>query len=100
MMKGVTRSRVTSSPVSNPAAVEARMPPQAAVHGPAPARRSDATTTVASATPDPTERSMPPCTMIIVMPTATTATTTVWRAIVTRFAAPRKVSGLSAENSA
>ena len=65
-----------------------------------PVRRASAITTVVSATSEPTERSMPPWTITNVMPTAATATTTVWRVIVSRFTTPRNVSGASTPNVA
>jgi hypothetical protein len=99
MMKGVTRSRVMSSPVSSPPRAETPMPASAADQGSAPWRKSHATTTVVSATPEPTDRSIPPWIITTVMPTAVIATTTVWRAMVTRFCVPAKVSGLSATNN-
>ena len=57
-----------------------------------------AMTTVVSATDDPTERSIPPDTMTIVMPAAAMPTTTVCRAIVTRLMGRANVSGRSATN--
>ena len=64
------------------------------------ARSSSAVTTVLSATTDPTERSMPPDTITMVMPSAATQTMTVWRAISSRLAARKNCGPMSAPNSA
>ncbi len=42
-----------------------------------------------SATIEPTDRSIPPATITIVMPSAATQTMAVWRAISSRFAAAK-----------
>jgi hypothetical protein len=76
-MNGVILSVATSAPLSAPHRAPAAIPASAATRGPWPARAALAVTTVTSATTEPTERSMPPCTMTRVMPTAHSATTTV-----------------------
>ena len=48
-------------------------------------------TTVASAMIAPTERSMPPETMTMVMPSAASATMAVWRRIVSRLSGSAKL---------
>ena len=91
-MNGTTLSRVTSAPLSAPQPTPAAMPASAASTGGAPARRTAAITTVASAMIAPTERSMPPDTITMVMPSAATATMVVWRKMVSRFAGSAKLS--------
>ncbi len=98
-MNGAIRSDVMSSPATRPTEEATRIPAAAAVTLPAPARSMEATTTVVSATEEPTERSIPPCTMTNVMPTEAMATITVWRAMVMKFADRANVSGASATNS-
>ena len=87
-MNGVIRSVVTSAPFTSPqrrAAPEAR--PRRRRSRARPRASRARTTTVESATVEPTERSMPPSRMTSVMPIAAIPTTTVCRAIVVRFCA-------------
>ncbi len=76
-MNGTTRSRVMSRPLTVPHSAAAASAPSAASAGSMPMRSRSAVTTVLSATMDPTERSMPPETMTIVIPSAATQTMTV-----------------------
>ena len=68
MMNGTTRRPVTSTPLIRPHAAPAAMAPAAATSGHEPSRSSSASTTVLSAITDPTDRSIPPATITIVMP--------------------------------
>jgi hypothetical protein len=67
-----------------------RFPPSAAASGLTSIRNSCATTTVVSAIIDPTDRSMPPATITMVIPTAAMLTIAVWRAISSRFVGAKK----------
>src|SRR6185312_12822761 len=90
-MKGTTRRRVISRPLSAPQPRPAARPASAARAGGAPARSAAAMTTVASAMMAPTDRSMPPATMTMVAPSAAIATMVVWRRIVSRLSGSAKV---------
>jgi hypothetical protein len=93
-IKGRILRLATSRPVAVPSAAVARTASAAAAAGPDPDLRIEATRTVVSATIEPTERSMPPAIMTSVMPEAAMPTTTVCRAIVTRFCVLPNVLGL------
>ena len=84
-MNGTTRSRVTSAafhaPTSAPVATAAPM----AHAGEPPSRSTTAVTTPARAMTDPTERSMPPLTMMKVIPMAPRPTMSVWARMTRRF---------------
>jgi hypothetical protein len=100
-MNGTMRSRVTSAPIASPTTAPTATPPRPATSGPTRARSSShATTTVASAMVDPTDRSIPPATITRVMPSAAMPTMVDCRAMVWRFAAEPKLSGASSANSA
>ena len=73
-MNGTTRRPVMSTPLTRPQSAAAATPPSRRGEGDQPARSSSAMTTVVSATTDPTDRSMPPDTMTIVMPSAAVQT--------------------------
>ncbi|KYG08612.1 hypothetical protein BE21_22760 [Sorangium cellulosum] len=98
--KGIIRARPTSVPATTPARPAAAAAASAAGSAGTPARRSVARTTVVNATSEPVERSIPPVAMTRVMPRAQMPTTTVCRAIVSRFWLRRNVSGVSAAKSA
>ena len=86
-MNGTTRSRVIEQAVDQRRRARRRATaPSAAASGPTPARSSSAVTTVLSAMIEPTDRSMPPDTITIVIPSAATQTMAVWRAISSRLA--------------
>ena len=84
-MKGTTRRRVMSSPLTSPQAAAAATPASSATAGDAPSFSSTAITTVVSEMTEPTERSMPPATITAVMPIAAMQTIAVWRAISSRL---------------
>ncbi len=92
-MKGVTRRPVIKAPLTRPVSAATTTPPSAAVTGPWPLLRSEAITTVASATAEPTERSMPPRITTSVIPTEHRPRATVCRAMVTRLTGRANVSG-------
>ena len=73
-MNGTIASLVTSRPLTAPQNAVAATPPSAATPGDAPDPSSNAMTTVERAIIDPTERSIPPAAMIIVMPRAAVLT--------------------------
>ena len=74
MMNGTTRRPVMSTPFISPHTAPAAIAPAAATSGHEPSRRNCAVTTVLSAMTDPTDRSIPPATITIVMPSAATHT--------------------------
>ena len=74
-MKGVTLRRVTRKPVSNPHSEPVTTPNRAAVRGENPAVSMRAITTVQRAMVEPTDRSIPPEMMTIVIPSAAIPTT-------------------------
>ena len=96
-MNGTTWSRVISRPLSAPHSAPAATPPSGARsrRRRRPARSSSAVTTVLSATMEPTDRSIPPATITIVMPSAATQTMAVCRAISSRFAARKNCGPMS-----
>jgi hypothetical protein len=65
------------TPARAPHSAATTIPVSEAVTGPAPPLSRLAMTTVVSATDEPTDRSMPPETMTMVIPADATATTTV-----------------------
>ena len=83
-MNDGTRSRDTYVPTMAPQPVAKAIARTAASASGTPAFTKRAIKTVVSATSEPTERSMPPVTMIMVIPTAQTATTAVsWKMMAT-----------------
>ncbi len=80
----------TKVPITAPTRTPVPMPASAATPGECPARSAIAETIVPSAIVEPTERSMPPETMISVAPIAAVPTTAVWRSIKRWFAAETK----------
>ena len=98
-MNGTTRSWVTSRPLTTPHTAPAAMALAAASAGPWRCSVT-AVATVLNATTDPTDRSMPPATITIVIPSAATHTMTVWRATSSRLAARKNCGPTSAPKSA
>ena len=90
-MNGTTRSPVMRTPFIRPHTAPAAIAPAAATSGHDPPRSSCAVTTVLSAMTDPTDRSIPPATITIVMPSAATHTMAVWRAMSSRLAGAEKL---------
>ena len=79
MINGTRRRTLTSVPLTNPQA--APQSTDIAIEGchiPQPARRPTAATHPDNAKPVPTDKSMPPEIMIMVMPNAAIATFTLW----------------------
>ena len=77
-MKGVMRRPAMAAPLTRPMAPPVATTASSTATGPQPCWISRAPTTLVRATAEPTDRSMPPLTMIIVMPSAPMATITVW----------------------
>ena len=98
MMNGTTRRPVTRTPFITPHAAPAAIAPAAATSGHDPPRSSWAMTTVLRAITDPTDRSIPPATITIVMPSAATHTMAAWRAISSRLAALKNCGPMSNPN--
>ena len=86
MMKGGSRSVAIIAPFNKPMRPPASTTAATAAIVPQPLRIIRAPTTLVNAMLDPTERSIPPLTMIIVMPSAPTATITVCVKMVLKFA--------------
>src|SRR5512134_1662951 len=76
-MNGMTFNRVIARPFTTPMSPPDATPSRTAVSGAVPLLTASAVTTPVSAMADPTDRSMPPLTMIIVIPIAPSATITV-----------------------
>ena len=94
-MNGTTRKVVIASPLTRPTMPPTITPAARAASGGHPARRAKAQVTPVSATVEPGDKSMPPLTMMMVMPMAPMATMTVCASTMRRFAAERKRPGLS-----
>jgi len=71
-MKGVRRREVMRTPMRRPAKAATASPPIAAANAEPSSRRSRAMTTVVRATVEPTDKSIPPTMMTIVIPKAAT----------------------------
>ena len=76
-MKGVMRSPAMAAPFTRPMAAPVPISARTVAAAFHPCWIRSAPTTPVSAMVEPTDRSMPPLTMIIVMPSAPTATMTV-----------------------
>ena len=89
-MNGTTRRRVMARPFSRPTSA-AREDRGQHADGSAPSRRgcASAHSTPVSAIVEPTARSIPPPTMISVMPIAPSATITVWASTTRRLLVER-----------
>ena len=98
-MNGTTRSPVISTPFISPHSAPAAIAPAAATSGHDPSRSSCAVTTVLSAMTDPTDKSIPPATITIVMPSAATHTIAVWRAMSSRLAGLKNCGPMRIPNS-
>ena len=94
-MNGITRSLVMNRPLMTPTTPPATTPSSTARSGLTPSRIAIAVTTPVSAITDPTDRSMPPLTMIIVMPMAPSATMTVCATTMRKLRTERYWSGES-----
>ena len=70
-MKWCSPMRVTQRPMARPMPAEARIASPEATHGSTPCRNSQPASTIAKATTEPTDRSMPPEISRMVMPTTT-----------------------------
>ena len=92
-MKGTTRRRVITRAFTRPTSPPARTPRPTAARGAPPLRRWRAAITPVRAMAEPTERSIPPLTMIRVMPIAPRATITVCASTTRRLLAERYRSG-------
>jgi hypothetical protein len=88
-MNGTTRRLVMRSPLARPPTAPAPIAAATARAGLESARSISAVTTVLKATTDPTDRSIPPATITIVMPSEAVQTIAVWRAMSSRLL-PRK----------
>jgi len=97
-MKGGMRNRVIMAPENAPATPHTRMaatqdrtmPVADAPTPPARSRMNRADRTADNASRLPTDKSMPPVTMTIVMPMAMMAMTAIWLAMLSRFSDFRK----------
>src|SRR5688572_28837897 len=94
-MNGITFRRVIASPLINPTSPPTSTPAATAVKGLYPSRNVTAVTTPVSAIAEPNNRSMPPLTMMIVMPIAPSATITVWASTMRRLRTDRYCAGAS-----
>jgi hypothetical protein len=81
---------VTQKPIAAPMPAEARMASAEATQGSTPARNSQPASTMAKATTEPTDRSMPPEMSRIVMPTTTMPSTAKAMVIARMFSHVRK----------
>ena len=81
---------MTQKPMAAPMPAEARIASAEATHGSTPARNSQPASTIAKATTEPTERSMPPEMSRIVMPTTTMPSTAKAIVIARMFSQLRK----------
>ncbi len=88
-MKGTTRRVVMARPLTIPTMPPATIPADNAAIGIHPSRSASAVTTLVRAMTAPTERSIPPLTMIMVIPMAPMATMTVCARTTRRFAPER-----------
>jgi len=88
-MNGTTRSPVMSTPFASPTSPPASTAAAAAAGTGQSAPIPSAATTPLNAMVAPTDRSMPPLTMIIVIPIAPRATITVCESTMRRFVAER-----------
>ena len=101
MMNGERRSPAINPPLAAPMSAPVPTTAAAATQELCPAVSSLAPTTELKATAAPTLRSMPPLTMIMVMPTAPRATITVWVRMMAALRPVKRVgraSSLSASN--
>src|ERR1051325_6113752 len=91
-MKGIMRKTAMMRPLINPINPATAMVRAMAAPGPKPRTSEVAPTTPARATTEPTLKSMPPLTMIMVMPSAPMATITVCSRMILQLVPVKKVS--------
>src|ERR1044071_241511 len=91
-MKGIMRKTAMMRPLINPITPATAMVRAMAAPGPKPRTSEVAPTTPARATTEPTLKSMPPLTMIMVMPSAPMATITVCSRMILQLVPVKKVS--------
>src|SRR5262245_2661136 len=96
---GTIRSAPIAAPFTRPSAPPVAIAARMAANAGAPCDSDAAHTTLVSATAEPTDKSMPPLTMIIVMPSAPTAITAVWLPINTTLRHVKKYGRTSASSA-
>jgi hypothetical protein len=94
-MNGMTFRRVMARPLATPMAPPAITPSSTDTIGDTPVRSASAVTTPVSAMAEPTDKSIPPLTMIIVMPMAPSATITVCATTIRKLRTERYWDGES-----
>ena len=89
-MNGIMRNPAMTPPLNSPIIPPARIVSAPATQGGKFFTRRVAPSTLVSATIDPTLKSMPPLTMIMVIPSAPIETMTVWTKMILKLAPVRK----------
>jgi len=84
-MKGVMRSPAIAAPLARPMSPPAATPAATTAAGLQPRWIRSAPTTLVSAMAEPTDRSMPPLMMTMVIPSEPIATITVWVKIILKL---------------
>ena len=88
-MNGTTRRVVIATPLMNPTTAPIATPAATAAIGANPSRNATAVITLASAIDDPTDKSIPPLIITMVIPRAPIATMTVCASTTRRFVVDR-----------